>query len=143
VILIDANLLLYAYHSRSDHHERSRSWLEDALSGRAPVRLAWWTIFAFLRIGTSPRIFEHPLRMTEAAAIVSSWLSVETVALLEPGERYWEIFTGLLRAAQVTGPLVTDAALAALAIEHGATLCTTDRDFSRFPALRTVNPLAT
>lgn len=139
--LLDANVLLYAYHPRSDHHERSRSWLEETLSGHTPVRLAWWTIFAFLRISTSPRIFEHPLRMTEASAIVSSWLTLGTVAVLEPGERYWEIFRGLLRTAQVSGALVTDAALAALAIEHGATLCTTDRDFSRFPGLTTRNPL--
>ena len=139
--VLDANVLLYAYHPRSDHHDRSRSWLEETLSSPTPVRLAWWTIFAFLRISTSPRIFEQPLRMSEASSIVSSWLAVATVSILEPGERYWEIFHGLLRAAQVSGPLVTDAALAALAIEHGATLCTTDRDFARFPGLRTFNPL--
>jgi len=141
VTLLDANVLLYAYYPQSDHHERSRSWLEETFSGPTPVRLAWWTIFAFLRIITSPRIFQHPLRMTEASSIVSSWLALATVALLEPGERYWEILQAQLRAGQVSGPLVMDAALAALAIEHGATLCTADRDFSRFPGLRTFNPL--
>lgn len=142
MILVDANLLLYAYYPRAEHHARSKAWLESALAGPGPVRFAWMTLLAFLRIGTSPRIFEQPLRMEEAAAIVTSWLAQPAVDTLEPGERYWSILANLLRDAQVSGALVTDAALAALAIEHGLTLCTTDRDFSRFEGLRTVNPLA-
>lgn len=143
MILIDANLLLYAYHPRAEHHRRSREWLESVFVGPDPVRLAWMTLLAFLRISTSPRIFDHPLRMDEAAAFVGSWLAQPFVETIEPGERYWTILKGLLRQAQVSGPLVTDAALAALAIEHGSTLCTTDRDFARFPGLKTRNPLAT
>jgi toxin-antitoxin system PIN domain toxin len=141
VILIDANLLLYAYHPRAEFHQRSRRWFESVLTGASPVRFAWMTLLAFLRISTSPRIFEHPLRMDEAAQIVTTWLAQPVADILEPGERYWSILTELMRDAQVSGALVTDAALAALAVEHGFTLCTTDRDFARFQGLRTLNPL--
>lgn len=142
MILIDANLLLYAYHPRSEHHERSRKWLESVLSGPGLVRFAWITIWAFLRIGTNPRVFERPLTILEAASHVSSWLALPTVGVLEPGERHWEILRGLLQSGQVSGALVMDAVLAAIAIEHGATLFTSDRDFTRFPGLKTSNPLA-
>ncbi len=142
MILVDANLLFYAYHPRAQQHERSKRWLESALAGSVAVRFAWMTLLAFLRISTSPRIFEQPLSMDEAAAIVTSWLTQPGVDTLEPGERYWGILADLLRDAQVSGALVSDAALAALAIEHGFTLYTTDRDFSRFHGLSTVNPLA-
>lgn len=139
--LIDANVLLYAYHPRAVQHDRCRAWVEAEFSAGAAVRLPWATIVAFLRISTNPRVFERPLTTLEAEAAVSSWLALPSVAPVDPGERYWDILRDLLHRAQVTGPLVTDAALAALAIEHGATLCTTDRDFSRFPGLRTFNPL--
>ncbi len=141
MILIDANLLLYAYHQQSPAHERARGWLESVLSGPVPVGLAWVTILAFLRITTSARIFERPLTMSEAEAAVSTWFGLPSVAIVEPGARYWEILRALLRSEKVSGALVMDAALAALAIEHGATLCTTDRDFSRFRGLRTEDPL--
>lgn len=142
MILVDANLLLYAYYPRAEQHERSKVWLESVLSGASPVRFAWMTVLAFLRIGTSPRIFEKPLSMDEAASIVTSWLAQPAVEILEPGERYWSILVRLLRDAQVSGALVSDAALAALAIEHGSRRCTTDRDFTRFDGLQTSNPLA-
>lgn len=142
MILIDANLLLYAYHAASPAHEQARSWLESTLSSPTPVRLAWTAVLAFLRLTTSPRIFERPLSMSEAEAAVSTWLALPSVGTLEPGERHWEVLSGLLRSEQVSGALVMDAALAALAIEHGAILCTTDRDFSRFRGLRVENPLA-
>lgn len=141
MILVDANLLLYAYHPRAPEHERSREWLESVLSGPDLVRFAWVTLWAFLRIGTSPRVFERPLTVTEAEAIVSSWLDRPGAGIIEPGERHWQILGGLLREGQTTGPLVMDAALAAIALEHGATLCTTDRDFARFPGLKWTNPL--
>ncbi|MBI4264558.1 MAG: type II toxin-antitoxin system VapC family toxin [Acidobacteria bacterium] len=141
MILPDANLLLYAYHPRAPQHEGSKNWLEAALSGSELVRLTWPTVWAFLRISTSPKVFEQPLSIAEATAAVSSWLERPTVDLLDPGERHWDILRRLVQEAQCTGPLVTDAALAALAIEHGATLYTTDRDFSRFPGLSWTNPL--
>jgi toxin-antitoxin system PIN domain toxin len=141
VILLDANLLLYAYHAKSPQHAPARKWLEESLSGSEPVGLCWQTVLAFVRISTNHRVFERPLAAAEAGAIVSAWLALPVVVMLAPGERYWGILNGLLTSAQVAGPLVTDAALAALAIEHGTTLCTTDRDFSRFPGLKTLNPL--
>jgi hypothetical protein len=141
VILVDANLLLYAYHPRSEQHATSRAWLEATLSGPELVRFAWITLWAFLRISTNVRVFERPLSTAEAEVAVSSWLAQPTAAALDPGERHWAILRGLVREGQTAGPLVMDAALAAIAIEHGATLCTTDRDFSRFPGLKWTNPL--
>ncbi len=141
MILLDANLLLYAYNSSSEHHAAAKRWLEEVLSKPQPVRLAWITILAFLRIGTNLRAFPHPLSPTEASEIVSSWLERPMVAVLDPGERHWPILSRLLTTTQARGPLVMDAHMAALAIEHGATLCTTDQDFTRFPDLRLFNPL--
>jgi toxin-antitoxin system PIN domain toxin len=142
VILIDANVLLYAYNASGPRHPKARAWLETALAGPTPVRLAWVTVLAFVRIGTNPRAFAQPMSIADATATVSSWLAQPTVSLLEPTERHWEILEPLLVTAQARGDLVTDAHLAALAIEHGAALCTTDRDFARFPGLRTIDPLA-
>jgi hypothetical protein len=142
VILVDANLLLYTYHPRAEQHEASRAWLEAALSGPDLVRFAWLTLWAFVRISTNPRAFDRPLSPTEAEAAISSWLAQPVAGILEPGERHWDILRALLRDGQTVGPLVMDAALAAIALEHGATLCTTDRDFSRFPGLKWTNPLA-
>lgn len=142
MILIDANLLLYAYHERAEQHDASRVWLEGALSGPELVRFAWLTLWAFLRIGTNPRVFEHPLSTSEAEAVVSSWLAQPAAGILEPGERHWEILCTMVREGQAAGPLVMDAVIAAIALEHGATLCTTDRDFSRFAGLKWTNPLA-
>lgn len=142
MILIDANLLLYSYHPRAEQHQASRAWLEAALSGSEVLRLAWLTVWAFLRISTNPRVFEAPLTRGEAQTAVSAWLARPIAGILEPGDRYWEIFRGLMNEGQATGPMVMDAALAALAVEHGATLHTTDRDFSRFPGLKWRNPIA-
>jgi uncharacterized protein len=142
VILVDANLLLYAYHGRAAQHEASRAWLEAALSGPELVRFAWLTLWAFMRIGTNPRVFEHPLSIPEAEAAISSWLAQPVAGILEPGERHWDILRALMHEGQTTGPLVMDAVLAAIAMEHGATLFTTDRDFSRFSRLKWRNPLA-
>jgi hypothetical protein len=141
VILLDANVLLYAYNARDRKQEVARLWLERALAGREEVRLAWVTILAFLRIGTNPRVFEQPLSIEEAVACVAEWLAQPAVAVIEPGERHWHILSELLPAAQAKANLVMDAHLAALAIEHGATLCSTDRDFTRFPGLRFRDPL--
>ena len=141
--LIDANLLLYAYHPRAIEHDAARKWLEATLSGVEVVRFAWVTLWAFLRISTNPRVFEHPLSIAEAETAVSSWLARPVVGVVEPGDRHWEIARRLLESGQTTGPLVMDAALAAIAIEHGATLYTTDRDFARFEDLTWNNPLAT
>lgn len=141
MILLDANLLLYAYNSSSEHHAAARRWLEEVFSRPQPVRLAWASVLAFLRISTNPRAFPYPLSPEEACETVASWLERPMVACLDPGERHWAILSQLLTTTQARGPLVPDAHLAALAIEHGATLCTTDQDFTRFPDLRLFNPL--
>jgi len=141
MILVDANLLLYAYDPAAAEHQASRAWLETTLSGSALVRFSWPTLWAFLRITTNPRIFERPLKIGEAADHVSSWLAQPSAGILEPGEHHWDILRQLAQDGQASGPLVRDAALAAIAIEHGATLCTTDRDFARFPGLTWMNPL--
>jgi len=141
MILPDANLLLYAYYPRAVQHEPSKAWLEHTLSSSEIVRFTWLTLWAFLRIATNSKVFEEPLSIGEATGAVASWLERPNADVVEPGERYWTIFHELAEKAQCTGPLVTDAALAAIAIEHGATLYTTDRDFSRFPGLAWTNPL--
>jgi len=141
VILVDANVLLYAYHPRAEQHETSRAWLEATLSGPDFVRFAWLTLWAFLRIATNRQVFERPLATSEAEAAISTWLAQPAAGILEPGERHWEILRRLTREGQTSGPLIMDAAIAAIAVEHGAILCTTDRDFSRFPGLRWMNSL--
>jgi len=141
VILLDANLLLYACNEADDHHADARAWLEGALAGQEEVRLAWVTILAFLRIGTNPRAFEQPLSIQEAVGHVSAWLAQPVVGIIEPAERHWSILSGLLPSAQAKANLVMDAHLAAMAIEYGATLCTSDRDFTRFQGLRLRYPL--
>jgi uncharacterized protein len=141
MILIDANLLLYAYDPRAAEHDASRTWFEATMSGVELVRFAWLTLWAFLRISTNPRVFEQPLSVAEAETIVSSWLTQSVAGILEPQERHWGILKQLLRSGQTVGPLVMDAVLAAIAIEHGAALYTTDRDFARFQGLTWINPL--
>jgi hypothetical protein len=141
VILVDANLLLYAYNPSFERHDPARRWLQKALSQSETVCFAWITLLAFLRIATNPRAFEQPLSIDEAVSIVSAWLERPMVGILEPGERHWEILQPLLISTQIRGAMVMDAELAAIALEHGATLYTTDRDFNRFEGLRTVNPL--
>ena len=141
MILVDANLLLYAYHPKAEQHEKSRRWLEAVLSGTDVVGFAWLTLWAFIRISTNPRVFENPLSASEAADAVSSWLDQPVSTILQPGERHWDILRAVARDGQAVGPLFMDAVLAAIAMEHGATLCTTDRDFARLPGLKWTNPL--
>jgi uncharacterized protein len=142
MILVDVNVLLYAYHPRAPQHESCRSWLQAALGGEQPLALCWLVVLAFLRLSTSPRVFDVPLTTSEAVIVVSGWLSRPQVVMLEPGERHWDILQDVLNDGQVSGPLMTDAAMAALALEHGAAVCTTDRDFRRFAGLRLIDPLA-
>jgi toxin-antitoxin system PIN domain toxin len=142
VILVDANLLLYAYDSSSPQHDRARPWLERAFGGTESVRVALVSLLAFLRISTSRAVFRRPFRPDQAIAIVAGWLELPAVGLAEPTPRHWSLLETLARGGQARGPLLMDAHLAALAIEHGATLCTTDRDFARFPRLRFQNPIA-
>jgi uncharacterized protein len=140
VIVVDANVLLYAYDLSSPAHERCRHWLTEAFNGREQIGLPWQTLLAFVRIATNTRAFRVPLSGERACAIVSQWLAQPQVVVVSPGEHFWSIFVEQVKRAQVVGPLVTDAALAALAIESGATLCSTDRDFLRFEGLELIDP---
>jgi hypothetical protein len=141
VIVLDANLLLYAYDSTSPLHEKARAWIEDRLSGGEPVGLPWPTVLAFLRIITNPRLPGQRLTLEEAARLVDQWLQQPNVRLLAPGENHWSLLRQVMIDGQARGPLMSDAHLAALAIEHGGVLHTTDRDFGRFSGLRWTNPL--
>ena len=141
MLILDANLLIYAYHAQQPQHPLARAWLEQTFAAAQPIGLPWQTLLAFLRITTHARIFERPLSMARAQQIVASWLEHPRVHVVEPGAGYFAVLANMLTAGQVRGPLVTDAALAALAINSGATLCTTDHDFARFPGLKWVNPL--
>ncbi len=115
---------------------------EKRLSEPEPVGLAWASVLAFLRIGTNPRAFENPMTVDEACTHIAAWLRRPLVQMLEPTSRHWEILHRLLVGSQAPANLVPDADLAALAVEHGATLCSTDRDFSRFEDVSWHNPLA-
>lgn len=138
--LLDANVLLYAYDARSAHHEACREWLTGVLNDDEPVGLPWQTLLAFVRIATNSRAVQTPIPVTQACAIVDSWLQRPQVVVVEPGDRYWDILREQLTQAKVSGSLVTDASLAALALEQGATLCSTDRDFLRFTTLKRLDP---
>jgi len=141
VILIDANLLLYACNETAPQHAVARKWLDETITSGEPVRFAWSTLNTFLRIVTHRSIFPRPMNLEEAIHIVDELLRRPSVAVLDPAERYWSIFAPLVVQSQARGDLIPDAHLAALAIEHGATLCTTDKDFTRFDGLRVVNRL--
>jgi toxin-antitoxin system PIN domain toxin len=141
VILVDANLLLYAYDSSSAEHARAAPWLEQVFAAEETVGFALVTLLAFLRISTSGAVFRDPLSSSEAVALVTSWLELPLVRVAQPTDRHWSLLDTLVVRGQAKGPLLMDAHVAALAIEHGATLCTTDRDFARFPSLRFRNPL--
>ena len=142
MIVLDANILLYAYDSASAFHTRARSWLERAFSGADPVGLPWQTISAFLRIMTNPRLPGERFSLKEAVQIVDQWLAQPNVRLLAPGDDHWLLFRRMIVEGQAVGGLITDAQLAALTMECGGEFNTADRDFARFPGLRWTNPLA-
>lgn len=139
--LLDSSTLLHAYDPDFRHYPKSRAWLEKTFSDPEKVGLAWVAILAFLRISTNPRAFRRPFSVEEASRIVSEWLDRPNTVVLEAGQRHWEILSGILSTARARGDLVMDAHLASLAIEHGAVVCTDDRDFARFPGLKTLDPL--
>jgi len=143
VILVDANLILYAEDSLSVHHEAARVWWDGRLSGSDPVCLCWPVLTAFLRIATNARIMQRPLTREEACSRVNRWLDQPCVRVLQATAGHWNILRGLLREAEATANLVPDAHLAALALSHGCALYSNDRDFARFPSLNWINPLQT
>ncbi|MFZ1925522.1 MAG: type II toxin-antitoxin system VapC family toxin [Solirubrobacteraceae bacterium] len=139
--LPDVNLFLYAYDSRSPSHDAARDWLEQTLSGAETVALSWTVLLAFIRLSTRSTVVEEPLSVDAAIEIVESWLDQPCVTVINPTERHAAILRELLSPLGAAGNLTTDAHLAALAIEHGALLCSCDTDFARFQGLRWEDPL--
>jgi toxin-antitoxin system PIN domain toxin len=142
VIVLDANILLYAYDSASSHHKKARAWVEEVFSQAAPIGLPWQTVGAFLRIITNSRLPGERFGLEEAVQLVDRWLEQPNTRLLAPGDDHWSRLRGMIVEGQAADALVSDAQLAALTIEYGGVLHTTDRDFARFPGLRWINPLS-
>lgn len=142
MILVDANLLLYAANRAAPEHEQARSWLDENLNGTTRVGLPWPSLLAFVRIASNPAILRHPIRPADAWRQIKEWLACDVVWIPLPTTQHPTVFERLLDLPAVTSRLVPDAHLAALAIEHGLTLCSTDGDFAKFPGLKWRNPLA-
>ncbi len=142
MIVPDVNVLLYAVDETSRPHDVARTWLEQSLSGIETVAFSWSVVIAFLRLSTRPAVFSEPLIPQQAFDLVEGWLSQPSVVVIDPTERHLGVLRGLLDAVGTAGNLVPDAHLAALAIEHGGTIASSDRDFGRFPGLRWTDPLA-
>jgi len=142
VILIDANLLLYAHDQASALHVPAARWLERTFEEEPDVRLALVTLLAFVRLATDPRLFLEPMTSDEAFTIVAGWLVLPNVGVAQPTERHWPLFREMSAEGKVRGAQLMDAHLAALSLEYGATLATSDRGFARYPRLRWIDPLA-
>ena len=142
MILIDANLLIYSVDRDSPHHAPARRWLEETLSGSESVGIAWIAALAFIRITTHPAVMRKPLSAESAIGYVDEWLAQPYVIAIGPGEQHWPILRNLMTASGTAGNLTSDAHLAALAIEHGATVASADNDFRRFAGVTHLNPLA-
>ena len=141
MIVVDANLLIYAYDTHLADHAKSRRWVENIFSGTETVGLPWQTVSAFLRVITNRRLPGRRLAVEQAVEIVEEWLEQPNVRVLAPGDDHWLLLRRMMVEGQASGPLVSDAQLAALTIEYGGVLHTTDRGFARFPGLRWKNPL--
>ena len=141
MILVDVNVLVYASIRHFAQHERCRDWLEARLSDGLPVGMPWHSVLGFMRIVTRPRVLTRPLASETVWGLVKSWLDLDCVFIPQLTERHGAVFGGLISGGKVSGNLIPDAHLAALAIEHGLTLCSTDGDFARFEGLRWFDPL--
>ncbi len=141
MILVDANLLLYAHHPACGQHDEARRWLDAQLNDLTRVGLPWASLLAFVRISASPRILDRPLTIMQAWQQVGDWLALESVWTPTPTDRHRVILATLMPHCAKASTLVSDAHLAALALEHGLEMCSADADFSRFPGLRWRNPL--
>jgi toxin-antitoxin system PIN domain toxin len=140
-VLLDANLLLYAVDQGSPQHEAAATWLTEQLNGPRRVGLPWTSLTAFLRIASHPRASDSPLDAEDAWSFVADWLRSDVAWTPTPTERHSEILGALIRRHRITGNLVPDAHLAALAIEHGLALHSCDSDFARFPEITWIDPL--
>lgn len=142
MIIVDVNILVYATNASAPHHRKAKRWLEKALTGPETIGLPWIVLLAFLRLTTRPGIFQHPLSVDAAFDIVDAWLEQPAVTVPEPSPRHLRTMRDLVAPLGTAGNLTSDAHLAAIAIENGAELYSSDNDFSRFPRLRWRNPLA-
>ena len=142
MILLDANVLIYAVDADAPHHAKARRWLERMLSGDVAVGLPWSVALAFLRVTTRTGVLRRQLSAEQAIAFIDEWLEQPYVELVGPGAGHWPLLKKLLREVGAAGNLTSDAHLAALAIEGGWELASTDHDFRRFAGLRLVNPIA-
>ena len=140
MLLVDANVLLYAINPASAHHRVARDWLDDALDDGEAVGLTWTVILAFIRISTNPLIFDRPLAPTVACDVVRGWLGRPATVVVEPTIRHVDVLAGLIAEAGTAGNIVSDAHLAAIAVEHDATVVSFDADFGRFAGIRWTRP---
>lgn len=141
-MLLDANLLLYAVDEASPGHARAHDWLTAAFNGDRRIAIPWLSLAAFVRIATNPRASEHPLSPRDAWQFVEDWLECEVSWIPNPTDRHASILGDLIRRYDLRGNMITDAQVAALAIEHGLTVYSADTDFARFSELTWVNPMA-
>lgn len=139
--VVDLNLLIYATNSDAPDHQHAREWWERAIASDETIGLAWVVLLGYLRITTRPGLLPRPLSVPQATGVIDEWLNQPVTIVLLPGERHWSILKSLLQPIGAAGNLTTDAHLAALAIEQGATLYSSDRDFARFADLKYQNPL--
>lgn len=143
MILVDVNVLVYAHREDATDHERHKAWLIAALASDEPVGVADVVLNGFLHVVTHPKVFTPPTPIATAIAFADAVRNQPNAVRVAPGERHWDVFTRMCREANVKGNLVPDAYLAAIAVENGCELITTDRDFSRFAGLRWRHPLTT
>jgi toxin-antitoxin system PIN domain toxin len=142
MILVDANLLIYAANRDAPEHGQARQWLDDRLNSHEAVGLPWASLVGFVRLASNPAVLRHAVKPAAAMRQAREWLACAPAWIPQPGSEHAEILSRLLELPSMTARLVPDAHLAALAIEHGLILCSTDGDFARFPGLRWQNPLA-
>ena len=141
MILLDVNILLYAHNASSPHHLPAREWVEQAMARRDELGLPWSTIHGFLRITTNPAAYPLPRDLNSSCQVIDDYLVRSNVSVVDPAPDYWALFRKVVTDAQATHRLLPDAHLATLALQHNATICTNDRDFSRFPGIKVIYPL--
>ncbi len=141
MIVLDANILLYAYNADVAEHGAVSAWLEAMFAGPEQIGAPWVSLWAFLRVSTNARLTRRPVAVTAAFEIVRDLIAQPNVTIVDPGSRHVEVLRAVALDSRISGPPMADAVLAALAMEHGATLASTDRGFARFKGLRWVNPL--
>ncbi|MBT3271736.1 MAG: PIN domain-containing protein [Spirochaetales bacterium] len=139
--LVDANILIYAFDRGSVHHKKCRIWLDSHLNGKRKLGLPWNSLLAFARIVSNPRIYSSPVTVKEAWQQVEEWLAVKTVFVPEPTPDHQAVLGHVIRSRALTGNDLPDAHLAAIALEHGLVLCSTDSDFAKYRDITWENPI--